>query len=159
MDFCSQTLISKWPRADETVFYEKLYALKAWSKGKESQTTLFISNNFYDNAKIWLRQDEGSFESMSKKDIATVKRKQWTLYQGKIQDKNGRTVIPKRELFKILNYAHSAIAHRGRDKTDHYVRERYAGINQEVTELFVRVALHSTSISTQCDKLYEETCY
>ena len=61
--------------ADETVFYEKLDALKASSKGKESQTTLFISDNFYDNAKIWLRQDEGSFESMSKKDITTVKRK------------------------------------------------------------------------------------
>ena len=134
--------------ADETVFYEKLDALKASSKGKQSQTTLFISDNFYDNAKIWLRQDEGSFESMSKKDIATLKRRQWTLYQGKVQDKNGRTVIPKRELFKILTDAHSAIAHRGRDKTDHYVRERYAGINQEVTELFVSLCtLHQSQRS------------
>ena len=32
--------------------------------------------------------------------------------------------------------AHSAIAYRGRDKTEHYVRERYSGINQEATELF-----------------------
>ena len=64
--------------------YKKLDALKASSKGKESQTTLFISDNVYDNAKIWLRQDEGSFESMSKIGVASVKRKQWTLYQGKI---------------------------------------------------------------------------
>ena len=133
---------------DETVFYEKLEALKASRKGKESKTTLFISDDFYDNAKIWLGQDEGSFESMSKKDIATVKRKQWTLYQGKIQVKNGRNVIPKRELFKILTDVHSAIAHRGRDKTDHYVREHYSGINQEVTELFVSLCtLHQSQRS------------
>ena len=37
--------------------------------------------------------------------------------------------------------AHSAIAHRGRDKTEHYVRERYSGINQEVTELFVSLCI------------------
>ena len=133
---------------DETVFYEKLEALKASRKGKESKTTLFISDDFYDNAKIWLGQDEGLFESMSNKDIATVKRKQWTLYQGKIQDKNGRNVIPKRELFKILTDVHSAIAHRGRDKTDHYVREHYSGINQEVTELFVSLCtLHQSQRS------------
>ena len=87
--------------ANETEFYKKLYALKASSKGKESKPTLFISDDFYDNAKIWLGQDEGLLESMSKKDIATVKRKQWTLYQGKIQDKSGRNVIPKCELFNI----------------------------------------------------------
>ena len=40
--------------ADETVFCEKLDALKASSKGKESQTKLFISDN-YDNAKIHRR--------------------------------------------------------------------------------------------------------
>ena len=73
---------------------------------------------------------------------------QWTLYQGKIQDKNGRNVIPKSELFKILTDAHSAIAHRGRDKTDHYVRGHYSGINQEVTELFVSLCtLHQSQRS------------
>ena len=127
--------------ADETVFYEKLDALKTSSKGKDSKTTLFISDDFYHQAKLWLAQEEGSFESISKRDIATIKRKQWTLQQGKIQDKNGRLVIPKRDLFKTLTDAHSAIAHRGRDKTEHYVRERYSGINQEVTELFVSLCI------------------
>ena len=93
--------ISTWPHAQMKQFYKKLDALKASSKGKESKTTLFISDDFYDNAKIWLGQDEGLLESMSRKDIATVKCKQWTLYQGKIQDKSGRNVIPKRELFNI----------------------------------------------------------
>ena len=102
---------------------------------------MFISDDFYHQAKLWLAQEEGSFESISKRDIATIKRKQWTLQQGKIQDKNGRLVIPKRDLFKTLTDAHSAIAHRGRDKTEHYVRERYSGINQEVTELFVSLCI------------------
>ena len=74
---------------------------------------------------------------MSKKDIATIKRKQWTLQKGKIQDKNGRVCVLKRDLSKTLPDAHSAIACRGRDKTEHYVRELYSGINQEVTELLV----------------------
>ena len=65
--------------ADETVF-AKLEAFKASSKGKESKTILLISDDFYNNAKIWLGQDKGSFEAMSNKDIATVKRKQCTLY-------------------------------------------------------------------------------
>ena len=112
--------------AKKKQFYKKLDALKASSKGKESKTTSFISDDFYDNAKIWLGQDKGSLKSMSKKDIATVKRKQWTLYQGKIQDKSGRSVVPKRELFKILTDAHSVTAHCGRDKTEHYVREHYS---------------------------------
>lgn len=62
--------------ADKTVFYEKLDALKTSSKGNEIKTTLFISDDVYDQAKLWLGQEEGSFESISK--IATIKRKQWT---------------------------------------------------------------------------------
>lgn len=50
--------------ADETVFYEKLDALKMSSKGKDSKTTLFISDDFYHQAKLWLAQEEGSFESV-----------------------------------------------------------------------------------------------
>ena len=51
---------------------------------------MFISDDLYYQAKLWLGQEEGSFESKSKKDMATIKQKQWTLQQGKIQDKNGR---------------------------------------------------------------------
>ena len=50
---------------DKTVFYEKLDALKTSSKGKDNKTTLFISDDFYYQAKLWLGQEEGSFESMS----------------------------------------------------------------------------------------------
>ena len=60
--------------ADETVFYEKLDALKTSSKEKDSKTILFISEDFYHQAKLWLAQEEGSFESMSKRDIAKKKK-------------------------------------------------------------------------------------
>ena len=50
---------------DKTVFYKKLDALKTSSKGKDNKTTLFISDDFYYQAKLWLGQEEGSFESMS----------------------------------------------------------------------------------------------
>ena len=53
--------------ADKTVFYKKLDALKTSSKGKDNKTTLFISDDLYYQAKCWLGQGEGLFESMSKK--------------------------------------------------------------------------------------------
>ena len=143
--------------ADEKVFYQKLNALKASSKGKESKITLFIANEFYHNAKIWLGQHKGSFEPMSK-ILQLLNINSGLCIKEKFKIKNGRIVIPKRKLFKTLADAHSAIAHRGRDKTEHYVCECYSGINQEVTELFVSLCT-LTSISSQYDKLYEETCY
>ena len=41
---------------------------------------------------------------MTKKDIATIKQKQWTLRQGKIQDKNGRVEFrAKKKVKNSLN--------------------------------------------------------
>ena len=88
--------------ADETVFYETLDALNTSSKGKDNKTTLFISDDFYHQAKLWLGQEEGSFESMSKKGIPTIKQKQWTLQQGKIQDKNGRVEFRAKKKLKTV---------------------------------------------------------
>ena len=73
--------------ADKTVFYEKLDALKTSSKGKDNKTTLFISDDFYYQAKFWLGQEEGSFKSMSKKDC-NQQAKTVDSAAGKIQDKN-----------------------------------------------------------------------
>ena len=75
----SKTLISNWPHAQMKQYFIRNYSvdtLKTSSKGKKSNTTLFISDDFYNQAKLWPGQ-EGSFESISKKDIATCnKRKQ-----------------------------------------------------------------------------------
>ena len=89
--------------ADETVFYEKLLdALKTSSKGKDNKTTLFISDDFYYQAKFWLGQEEGSFKSMSKKDIATSKQKQWTLQQGKFKTKIEELSSEQRKKLKTV---------------------------------------------------------
>ena len=44
------------------------------SKGKDSKTTLYISVDFYYQAKLWLGQEQGLLESMSKIVTATIKR-------------------------------------------------------------------------------------
>ena len=69
--------------------------------------------------------------------MATIKCKNWTLQHGKIANPDGKFVIPKRDIFKTLCEAHSAIAHRGKDKTEHYIRKSYVEISQEVITLFV----------------------
>ena len=39
---------------DEELFYEKLESLKASKKGKTSNLTVFVNDEFYDRAKAWL---------------------------------------------------------------------------------------------------------
>ena len=54
--------------------------------------------------------------------MATIlERKKWTLQHGKIANPDEKFVIPKRDIFKQLSEAHSAIAHWGRDKTERHV--------------------------------------
>ena len=69
--------------------------------------------------------------------MATIKCKNWTLQHGKIANPDGKFITPKLEIFKTLCEAHSAMAHRGKDKTEHYIRESYVEISQEVITLFV----------------------
>ena len=69
--------------------------------------------------------------------MATITCKNWTLQHGKIANPDGKFVIPKRDIFKTLCEAHSAIVHKGRDKTEHYVRKSYVEISQKVITLLV----------------------
>ena len=55
----------------------------------------------------------------------------------KIKTLDGKFVVSKREIYHTLCNVHSATAHRGRDKTNCYLRNSYAGISQEVVTLFV----------------------
>lgn len=121
---------------NEEQFYAKLDSLKASRKGQASNLTVFVNDDFYDRSKAWLTAVHSN-EGLSAKDVVTIKRKKWTLQHGRIASKDGKYVVPKRDLFKTLSEAHSAIAHRGRDKTEHYIRESYAEISQEVITLFV----------------------
>ena len=59
------------------MFYEKLDALKD-SKKSNSQLTVFIDDEFYENAKNWLTNESKNHEQfgLTKTDVGTIKRKQ-----------------------------------------------------------------------------------
>ena len=61
-------------------FYEKLDALKG-SKKSNSKLTVFIDDEFYENAKTWLKNESKNHEQcgLTKTDVGTIKRKQWTI--------------------------------------------------------------------------------
>ena len=130
---------------DEKTFYEKLELLKENSKSK---ITVYIYQTFYDNAKNYLEaQDEERHRTeagLSKQDINTIKQKGWTLRHGEIVTRGNKIVVPKGQLHKILCQSHSSIAHRGRDKTNNYVKGIYSEIPQHVLSLFTSLCpLHA----------------
>ena len=114
---------------DEKTFYEKLESLKTG----ESKVTVYIDDSFYENAKNYLQtlskfqqgKEHESHAELSKRDISTIKRKGWTLKGEEIVTANNKVVVPKSKLHKVLCECHSSTAHRGRDKTNTYVK----GIN------------------------------
>lgn len=66
-----------------------------------------------------------------------------TAEDGKILDEQNRYVVPKKEIFTVLANCHSAIAHRGRDKTEDYnVKKQYSGITQVVNLFISMCTLH-----------------
>ncbi|XP_068697451.1 KRAB-A domain-containing protein 2-like [Montipora foliosa] len=50
--------------------------------------------------------------------------------------KNNKMVVPKSELHKVLSQCHSSTAHRGRDKTNNFIKGIYSEIPQQVVSLF-----------------------
>ena len=134
---------------DEKTFYEKLELLKENSKSK---ITVYIDQLFYDNAKNYLGSAEGVKEGeghgteaqLSKQDINTIKRKGWALKNNKIITRDNKIVVAKSELHKVLCQCHCSTAHRGRDKTNNYVKGIYSEIPQQVVSLFTSLCrLHA----------------
>ena len=69
--------------------------------------------------------------------LGTIKRKQWTIQNDNILSKDRKIEVPRSQLHGILSQAHSLTAHRGRDKTEEFVKRTYAEISQHVLTLFV----------------------
>ena len=66
-----------------------------------------------------------------------------TAEDGKILDEQRRCVVPKKEIFTVLANCYSAIAHRGKDKTEDYnVKKQYSGITQVVNLFILMCTLH-----------------
>ena len=57
--------------------------------------------------------------------------------EGKVTTSDNKILVPKRNIYNLLCEAHTATAHRGRDKTERYIRNYYTGISQDVIKLFV----------------------
>ena len=111
----------------EELFYKKLESMKSSRQGKASNLTVYLSDEFYDKAKAWLTTENSKdIERLSISDVATITCKNWTLQHGKIANPDGKFVIPKRD-----------ILHKGRDKTEYYVRKSYVEISQKVITLLV----------------------
>lgn len=89
---------------------EALDALKQKQKRKDSQITLFIEDNFYNEAKEVLKvQAEGQNSDsnaneakLTKWQATTLKRKKWTYHEGKIQTSDQKIVVPKSQLYDVL---------------------------------------------------------
>lgn len=143
---------------DCTVFETKLGELKQSKKRKNSNTLLYIEYNFFDECKRWLQStpEEKKHLNIDKQTKQKLARNKWTLTcQVKVTASDNKKVVPKRDIYRLLCEAHTATAHRGRDKTERYLRNYYTGICQDVVNLFVSLCkLHQEqkSVTNHCKK-------
>ena len=87
---------------------------------KASKITLFMDDNFYNDAVTWLEtrnEDSKGRTNLTSQDVAIIKKKGWKLEGGKKLSKNGKEIVQKCQLHQVLCQAHSNIAHKGRGKT------------------------------------------
>ena len=78
----------------EELFYEKLESMKSSRKGKASNLTVYLSDEFYDRAKAWLTAENSKdIEGLSTSDVATIKCKKWTLQHGKTANPDGKFIF------------------------------------------------------------------
>ena len=130
---------------DKKTFYDKLEALKV---GK-SKLTVYLSDTLHQNVKNYLEKlqqgkEEETRVELTKSEISTMKRKRWTLKGENIVNGDNKIVVPKSKLHEVLCECHSSTAHRGRDKTNTYVKGIYSEIPQQVVSLFTSLCkLHA----------------
>mgnify|MGYP000553786683 FL=1 len=125
---------------DSSLFHTTLEELKQSKKRKSSSTTIFIDNDFFDESKRWLQTapEEKQHLNLDKLIKQKIVRNHWRLTtEGKVTTSYNKLIVLKRDIYNVLCEAHSATAHRGRDKTERYIRQSYAGISQEIINLFV----------------------
>ena len=82
-------------------FYQKLQELKESTKYKTSQTTLYIDDEFYDQAKTWLNLSEEQRKCSKLSSAVRTKFacKEWTLdAEGNIVNGEKKYVVLKRHL-------------------------------------------------------------
>ena len=86
--YMKHNLLVPWTMASRVakdLFYEKLEPMKSSKKGN-SKLTVYIDDESYQNAKNWLKNENTTHEEfgLTKMDVATIKRKQWTIFHDNI---------------------------------------------------------------------------
>ena len=129
------------------IFYQRLDDFKQKQKRNKSQLTMFIEDQFYNEAMEYLkiqseksssdsRETEGKL-SLSQSQLKTLQRKKWTYHQGKLQTPNRKTVIPKSKLYDTLILAHQRTALRRCQITSKWENDDYSEVSVRLVKLFV----------------------
>ena len=131
-------------------FLSVLDRLKEQQKTSKSEITLFVDDNFYERATTYLvakeKKNSDEIEKiMTKSEVQTIKRKKWTVNSNnQIITCDNKVVLSKSQLHENLLFAHNRDAHRGRQKTEHWVKQNFAEVSQRVINLFVSLCrLHA----------------
>lgn len=70
-----------------------------------------------------LMQSKKRKNNIDKHTKQKLSRNKWSLTcEGKVTASDNKLVVPKRDISRLLCEAHTATAHRGRDKTERYLR-------------------------------------
>ena len=82
---------------------------------------------------------------MTKSEVQTIKRKKWTVNSNnQIITCDNKVGFSKSQLHEDLLFAHNRVSHRGRQKTEHWVKQNFAAVCQRVINLFVSLCwLHA----------------
>ena len=135
---------------DKMEFLSALDSLKEQQKTSKSEITLFVDDNFYERATTYLvakeKKNSDEIEKiMTKSEVQTIKRKKWTVNSNnQIITCDNKVVLSKSQLHENLLFAHNRVAHSGRQKTEHWVKQNFAEVRVRVINLFVSLCrLHA----------------
>ncbi|XP_067029790.1 KRAB-A domain-containing protein 2-like [Acropora muricata] len=107
---------------DKMEFPAALDNLKEQQKTSKSEITLFVDDNFYERATTYLVAKENKNSDEMEKIMTNSES----------------------QLHENLLFAHNGVAHRRRQKTEHWVKQNFAEVSQRVINLFVSLCrLHS----------------
>ena len=87
------------------------------------------------NAKNWFKNGNRKPKEFGlyKMDISLIKRKQWTVVKNydniSSKDRKVVPVVPRKELHTMLCQSHLSIAHRRRDKLEHFIKRSHAEVS------------------------------
>ncbi|XP_068739449.1 KRAB-A domain-containing protein 2-like [Montipora capricornis] len=106
---------------------------------------------FYERATTYLvpkeKKNSDEIEKiMTKSEVQTIKRKKLTVNSNnQIITCDNNVFFPRVSFMKMSSlFAHNRVAHRGRQKTEYWVKQNFAEVSQRVINLFVSLCrLHA----------------